>query len=348
MLGLPEKDRTNEHRYIEEQLSAYLDGELAARDRAAVEHHLAECPACQWNLDTLRQTVQWSRELPTVSIPRVFTVPVPPEPVKAPRWGWMTPVLQGATALVALLLFFVVAGDLVLTRTLPSGSLAPAAVQGEAPADVVMPPPAPQATQPLLVEGEASLTVVETVVLEMEAPLAQEVPEMEMAVTEPVEEAAAAEPAEETVPGEATTEAEMRSMTAPTFGTPAEEGLGSGGVGEASDAEKVVEASPLPVPTPAPLATTTLESEAAMPQVVPTPSMAPTFAVAESERQATPTLIARIEEDETAPDSEDAWGTGYDPLTVGFRVAEGVLLVLLLGLAMATAVVMIQRRRARR
>jgi hypothetical protein len=74
--------------------------------------------------------------------------------------------------------------------------------------------------------------------------------------------------------------------------------------------------------------------------------MAPTFAVAESERQATPTLIARIEEDETAPDSEDAWG--YDPLTVGFRVAEGVLLVLLLGLAMATAVVMIQRRRARR
>ena len=357
ILSLSTKDGRNEHRYVEEQLSAYLDGELVARERLLVEQHLAECPACQWKLDTLRQTVQWAQELPTVSIPRVFTVPVPPEPARAPRWGWMTPLMQGATALVAVLLVFVVAGDLLLTRTLPGSSVMPAAMRQEAPADVVMAPAAPEPTQPAML-GEAPATVVETVVLELEAPLAAEVPEAEIEITEPVEEALASQPEEAEAPaGEAaeglpTTDAEMRAMTAPTFGTPTQEGLGGGAGEEATqaedEAEAAVEAAPPLEPTPAPLGTSALEPAPATLQVEPPPAVEPTQAVAKSATQATPTLIARFEEDQPAPESPGEGDLDYDPLAVGFRVAEAVLLIILITLATVTVALMVQRRRARR
>jgi hypothetical protein len=107
---------TTEHRYAEERLSAYLDGELLPQERMAVDRHLAICQACRWNLETLRQTVQWTRELPDIPVPRAFRVPVPAQPVRRPRQRWgFVPLLQGATALLALLLAFAVAGDLLLS-----------------------------------------------------------------------------------------------------------------------------------------------------------------------------------------------------------------------------------------
>src|SRR5438067_12862261 len=39
-------------------LSPYLDGELGARRRAALEAHLAGCPRCSAELATLRRAVQ--------------------------------------------------------------------------------------------------------------------------------------------------------------------------------------------------------------------------------------------------------------------------------------------------
>jgi anti-sigma factor RsiW len=36
-------DSKTEHQWVEERLSAYLDGELSSRERDAVEHHLARC-----------------------------------------------------------------------------------------------------------------------------------------------------------------------------------------------------------------------------------------------------------------------------------------------------------------
>lgn len=120
---------TTEHRYVEERLSAYLDGRLSSQEQRVVEHHLARCPACRWNLRTLRQTVQWTRELPMVPVPRAFTLPVAPRAraVPSPRRSWL-PVLQGATALVALLLVVVVAGDLLLLGLLPASAPRPVAV----------------------------------------------------------------------------------------------------------------------------------------------------------------------------------------------------------------------------
>jgi anti-sigma factor RsiW len=105
-----------EHGHVEERLSAYLDGELSPQERMALDRHLARCQDCRWNLKTMRQTVQWTRELPAVPVPRVFTIPAPAQAIRAPRPRRApVPLLQGATALVALLLVFVVAGDVMLS-----------------------------------------------------------------------------------------------------------------------------------------------------------------------------------------------------------------------------------------
>ena len=85
MSWLRRTDNRTEHHYKEERLCAYLDGELPPQERRAIDQHLATCPACQWQLDTLRQTVQWTRALPCVPAPRVFTIPPFTEPVPAPR-----------------------------------------------------------------------------------------------------------------------------------------------------------------------------------------------------------------------------------------------------------------------
>jgi len=105
-------DETTKDAHDQERLSAYLDGELSPQERDAVQLHLAECPDCQWDLASLRQSVQWTRELPTVPLPCSFTIPVKVERERAPRRRWtLLPVLQGASALIALLLFVAVAGD---------------------------------------------------------------------------------------------------------------------------------------------------------------------------------------------------------------------------------------------
>jgi len=123
--------RTTEHGYFEERISAYLDGELTPQEYEAVEHHLETCPECQWELETLRQTTQWARELPKLTVPRVFTIPVAAEPERVARRRWnFLPVLQGATALIAVLLVFAVGGDLLLNNA-PVGRAPDAAYQQE-------------------------------------------------------------------------------------------------------------------------------------------------------------------------------------------------------------------------
>lgn len=154
------RNRTTEHRYVEERLSAYLDDQLSPREQKAVRQHLTACQECQWNLSTLQQTAEWTRALPRIPAPRVFTVPAPAQVVPAPRrrWGFV-PVLQGAAALVALLLVFTLAGDFML------GSLLPASV----PQQAVMLDQAPAALQVTAVVLEVEEeTVVEVPVSESE------------------------------------------------------------------------------------------------------------------------------------------------------------------------------------
>jgi anti-sigma factor RsiW len=57
-----------------ELLSAYVDGELTARERAEVEQRLTHDPELRATLDDLRQTVTLVRSLPDLKAPRNFTL----------------------------------------------------------------------------------------------------------------------------------------------------------------------------------------------------------------------------------------------------------------------------------
>ncbi|MGH7629297.1 MAG: anti-sigma factor family protein, partial [Gemmatimonadales bacterium] len=46
------------------RLSEYLDGDLTAAERAALERHLAACPACSTTLAELTRVVMRARALP--------------------------------------------------------------------------------------------------------------------------------------------------------------------------------------------------------------------------------------------------------------------------------------------
>jgi hypothetical protein len=166
------RDKTTRHSYFEERLSAYIDGELTPREQESVKQHLATCTTCRWNLSTLEQTVQRASELPTVQVPRAFTIPASVEPVRPTSRGWtLLPVLQGATALVALLLVFAVTGDVMLTGFgARSRSELSTVHDGAAVVETTV-------VEEAWVEKEAEVTVVAEQSSEAEASLALEMPE---------------------------------------------------------------------------------------------------------------------------------------------------------------------------
>ena len=193
-----------------ERLSAYIDRELTPEQVTALERHLAECEDCRWNLVTLQQTVEWTRSAAPVRVPRVFTIQVEagaPQTVRARRPAWAVPLLQGATALVALLFVVVVAGDLILGGTTPQ--LQPQTVAVQMPT--------------MVAQAATSQPVAATMVVEL-------------AVAAPTEVAAELPPAEQAVakaaPAEPTA-APLAAMAAPAVATPTPtypgEALGIGG-----------------------------------------------------------------------------------------------------------------------
>ena len=218
-----ESARTTEHGYFEERLSAYLDGELTPGEHEAVKRHVTTCAACQWELETLGQTMQWTRELPAVAVPRVFTIPIPAQPERLSRRRWnFLPVLQGATALIAVLLVFTVAGDLMLgglrMGSAPQQEAAPISVEVTQEFEAA-------AEAPVAAEPEAEVVVEkvveETVVVESEvmmvapteAPLAMAIPPAVPAATpqppsEEVQEGVTAAPVAASAADAATVEAE--------------------------------------------------------------------------------------------------------------------------------------------
>lgn len=58
----------------EELLSAYLDNEVTAEERALVEAAIAADPAIAWQVESLRQTVHLLQALPPLALPRAFTL----------------------------------------------------------------------------------------------------------------------------------------------------------------------------------------------------------------------------------------------------------------------------------
>ena len=123
-------------------LSAYIDGQVTAAERARVKAHLAGCPSCAGELRALQATVDLLREMPPAPLPRAFTIPADAaSPSAGPTWwdaltrGWGYRALQGATALAMTLLMTLCAGDMLL-QTLPAMAPlagAPAAAPTRAP-----------------------------------------------------------------------------------------------------------------------------------------------------------------------------------------------------------------------
>ncbi len=122
--------QAREREQRDELLSAYLDDQLSAGERARLETQLATDPALRAELDTLRHTVALVRDLPPVPIPRNFilpqTVAARPRPVRQARprralraepqaKAWAAPLLTAATAVVSLVFVVVLAGDLLLS-----------------------------------------------------------------------------------------------------------------------------------------------------------------------------------------------------------------------------------------
>ena len=73
-----------------ELLSAYIDNQLPAEERTALEERLLREPALRVALDELRATVGLLRDLEPVAPPRSFTLDVPAvAPRRAPLFAWM-------------------------------------------------------------------------------------------------------------------------------------------------------------------------------------------------------------------------------------------------------------------
>jgi hypothetical protein len=86
-----------------ELLSAYIDNQLVAAERAALEQRLGRDPALRAGLDELRGTVALLHELAPLPPPRSFTLdPVAFAPRPAPLFGWLRLGATLASVLLAI------------------------------------------------------------------------------------------------------------------------------------------------------------------------------------------------------------------------------------------------------
>ncbi len=338
-MSLLGKWRKPEHEWVEESLSAYLDGELTPAEKSRVEQHLQECQACAQNLATLRQTVSLLKELPEKRAPRSFAVR--PATVKAkraaapPAWGYG--LLKGATALAALLLVLLVGGDLAIHFVgFPLASWG-----AGAPAEEIAMAPAMEPSMSLAPEEEQAILGQD----KTEAPTAEPPANQEAAVA-PAEEAEDYETLEETPTAEARAE-ETGPAGTPVAPVPSgeeplleEEGTGAGAAETPTAAlatpaaaptfGETSESTPQPAPETPPVEAT--EESEAMPSPSPTPEV---LTMAEL-----PQREAEVEDSGTVPHQEEV------PSFSILRLAEVIALAVLLLLGAATLVSSWLRRRS--
>jgi anti-sigma factor (TIGR02949 family) len=96
----------------QDQLSAYLDGELTADETAAVRDHLAACPACARELDELRRAIDAVKALPPIQAPAdlkgKIMAQIESEAARAPAstpWRKLWPVAAAVALAVGLTIF---------------------------------------------------------------------------------------------------------------------------------------------------------------------------------------------------------------------------------------------------
>jgi len=104
------------HTHIkQDDLSAYLDGQISRTDAARIDQRLAQCADCRQELDALRSTVSLLQRMPELALPRSFVMPGPPPaplairppaPLRMPQW-----VYSGSAAVAALVLAVLISAD---------------------------------------------------------------------------------------------------------------------------------------------------------------------------------------------------------------------------------------------
>ena len=324
MLDFLRRRSESEHKWVEDSLSAYMDGELSPKERARVEKHLRDCQACTANLATLRQTVALVRELPRVPAPRSFAIrPAVVQPkasMATPAWGYG--LLKGATALAALLLVLLIGADVSLQflggfRMAAPAPLAPGA---EAPLAPAAPPTiGPTESGEEFMASQAKGT----------APPAAEAPPWN-AQGVPTPAATEADQAYLAPAPQDTATSELRISEAEVSGTPTavaepaeapltdEEGMGAG----------APELTATPVVTPA-LGMTAMPPEQEVEKAEVSPAPAPT---------ATPQVVAMVDQEEGPASVVERFGLREVYPLSPLRLAELVVAVIVVLLVPVTVV----------
>ncbi len=345
----------------DELLSAYLDDELSAGERARLKAQLDADPALRAELDALRHTVSLVHDLPSVPVPRNFilsqTMAARPMPVQRPRSrrARAAPFLTTATAVVSLMFIVVMAGEMLLLGRggLPAAPLAeqfaieaPAALESASSAEDAaddVPIEIPVYEIVLESEGEAgNLGAMPTDAFEsVEAPFATEL----VAADDEQGDAEAIRLVESPVSASGGGPAEA-TATAPLASLPSSTGEPSDYVLVASPTA-IAAAPPATNPTVEP-ATTTSTPSPAMKLVSPTPG--PVVVAEAVDTSAIPPTApqAGLEIPESrglVPPSPEAWSTVPFRAPISpWRVIEIILGLAALGLALAA----VWARRARR
>jgi len=96
-----------EHEALRENLSAFLDGELAPDSRSEVEAHLGACEACRRELESLKKASARFREAGKVRAPAALGGAV----LEKGRPKRRHPTLDFAVALAAVVLILFVVGQ---------------------------------------------------------------------------------------------------------------------------------------------------------------------------------------------------------------------------------------------
>ncbi|MBQ10232.1 MAG: hypothetical protein CMJ45_01635 [Planctomyces sp.] len=313
------------HTHIkQDDLSAYLDGQVSGTDAARIDQRLAQCADCREELDALRSTVSMLQRMPELTLPRSFVMPGPPPapiairpaaPLRMPQW-----VYSGSAAVAALVLAVLISADVsgLLAPDLPVRTLESTAAA------------APQAA-PERLEADGAEAAVE-----MAAPLA---PVAELAAT-----------ADEGISVTATQESEVSDSAAKAAALPGAPGEEAAPQAAARLEPQDDSAAAAPVAAMAePQAAEAAKAESALPPPAADLAYAEAEVVAETKATPPPAVSALTTPDEPSKPAqvvtERSGGIppAQNPITL-WRILEGLTAIV----ALTFLVMWLLRRRTKR
>jgi hypothetical protein len=125
-MTIPQNQQLNDDEL--ELISAYIDNQLTAAERGALEQRLGREPALRAALDELRGTVGLLRELAPLPPPRSFALdPAAFAPRRSPLFGWLRLGATLASVLLALTFALDFAGNVAQSPAAPMAASVPTA-----------------------------------------------------------------------------------------------------------------------------------------------------------------------------------------------------------------------------